>query len=212
MNKPRLIISLCDASGVWSDPYRAAGYEVIQVDVALGRDVRTFNAPRQPHGVLAAPPCTHFTNAASAQWPKIPRQEFLLSLEIAAHCFRICRSAAAWWCLENPRGRLGKYFEEHCFEFQPHWYGDRWSKRTCLWGTFNLPAARRVIPTHALVGGHRRQEPTAGLFGRVQLPAAELIKSPGRFADATPEWHAARQAARSVTPPGFARAFYEANP
>lgn len=34
---PPLILSLCDYSGNWSDPYSQAGYEVEQVD--LKRDV-----------------------------------------------------------------------------------------------------------------------------------------------------------------------------
>lgn len=32
----RKILSLCDYSGSWSQPYRDAGYEVIQVDLQWG--------------------------------------------------------------------------------------------------------------------------------------------------------------------------------
>ena len=38
----RTIISLCDFSGNWSKPYRDAGYNVVQVDLKHGNDVRMF--------------------------------------------------------------------------------------------------------------------------------------------------------------------------
>lgn len=209
---PRLIVSLCDFSGNWPAPYTAPGYEIITVDLKHGRDVCTWQPPRRPWGVLAAPPCTHFTNAGSAHWHDIPRVAFLRSLEIVLCCLRLCEQAESFWCLENPRGRLGRFIGPHAFEFQPWWYGDPWSKRTCLWGHFRVPQRRPIIPTHALVGGHRRQEPTAGLFGRVQLPAASLVPLPSRLSCRSAKFHLARQTARSNTPPGFARAFREANP
>lgn len=57
----KTILSLCDYTGAWSDPYRDAGYDVIMVDLANGKDVRLLPYPTgRVHGILAAPPCTHF--------------------------------------------------------------------------------------------------------------------------------------------------------
>ena len=52
------IISLCDFSGAWSQPYVDAGeYEVIRVDLQRdGRDVRLLERMDGVHGILAAPP------------------------------------------------------------------------------------------------------------------------------------------------------------
>lgn len=72
------ILSLFDHSGVWSRPYRDAGYRVVQVDLAAGFDVlsiETFAAhPRallrslgNIRGVIAQPPCTQFA-ASGARW------------------------------------------------------------------------------------------------------------------------------------------------
>ena len=48
------VLSLCDASGVWSQPYVDAGYDVRRVDLENGADVRLFQAlPYPVRGVLA---------------------------------------------------------------------------------------------------------------------------------------------------------------
>jgi hypothetical protein len=63
--RPQLILSLCDYTGEWSRPYREDDYDVIQVDLGHGQDVRLMELPSKPvHGVLAAPPCTVFANSA----------------------------------------------------------------------------------------------------------------------------------------------------
>lgn len=56
MNAAKTILSLYDFSGVWSQPYRDAGYNVIQVDLKRGQDVRTLEYPGPLHGILAAAP------------------------------------------------------------------------------------------------------------------------------------------------------------
>lgn len=51
------ILSLCDHSGNWSQPYADAGYEVIRVDLQLaGKDIRLLEKGADVHGILAAPP------------------------------------------------------------------------------------------------------------------------------------------------------------
>jgi len=95
---PRLIVSLYDHTGTWSEPYRELGYVVLQVDRAhppglhrrggrswtLGLDLGDPSAYRvllqstevlrgiydlDVHGVLAAPPCRVFTRAGARLWP-----------------------------------------------------------------------------------------------------------------------------------------------
>jgi hypothetical protein len=45
--RPQLILSLCDYTGEWSKPYRDNGYDVVQVDLAHGQDVRLLELPRE---------------------------------------------------------------------------------------------------------------------------------------------------------------------
>lgn len=41
----RTILSLCDYSGVWSEPYAVAGYDVVRIDLQDGQDVRLLKYP-----------------------------------------------------------------------------------------------------------------------------------------------------------------------
>lgn len=64
--------------------------------------------------------------------------------------------------------------------FNPCDYGDPYTKKTCLWGMFNIPERNPV-------------EPIEGSKMYLICP------------------HEKRQEQRSVTPSGFAQAFFEAN-
>src|SRR5690606_11678440 len=92
----------------------------------------------------------------------------------------------AWWALENPVGRLNKLVpalaEFGPWYFQPCDFGDPYTKKTGLWGEFSRNLPRDPVKPREGSKMHR-------------LP-------PG------PE----RAYLRSVTPAGFARAFFEANP
>ncbi len=177
------IISLCDFTGSWSQPYRDAGYDVIQVDVKHGHDVRLFKAlPFPVRGVLAAPPCTHFASSGARWWAGKGQEALLEGLAVVDACMRIIAvHSPQWWVLENPVGRLRNYLGSPSMSFDPCDYGDDYTKKTLLWGNFTHPEKRRVAPT---AGSKMHRLP----------PSPE------------------RQSLRSVTPPMFAKAFFEANP
>ena len=183
------VLSLCDYSGVWSQPYRDGGYEVIQVDLANGQDVRLLEYPtRAIHGILAAPPCTHLAGSGARWWKEKGEAALLEALSIADACLRLvalCRPR--WWVLENPVGRLSRFYGPPDFTFDPCDYGDPYTKRTLLWGQFTPPTA-------LFVGRDESVEPTEG--SRMH----RLPPSPDR----------ARL--RSETPRGFAQAFFRCNP
>lgn len=177
------ILSLCDYTGTWSQPYRDAGYDVRQVDLQRGDDVRLFRALSYPvRGVLAAPPCTEFASSGARWWAGKGSGAVLSGLSIVDACLRIVVvHRPQWWCLENPVGRLRDWLGEPRMAFDPADYGDPYTKRTLLWGDFKAPLFRPV-------------EAVEGSKMHVLSPSPE------------------RAALRSVTPSGFARAFFEANP
>lgn len=187
------IISLCDFTGAWSSPYLEAGYEVIQVDIKHGYDARLFKRlPYPVRGVLAAPPCTHLASSGAAWWEKKGEAALLEAMAVVDACLRIIVAHdPLWWVLENPVGRLRHYLGEPEMMFDPRDYGDDYTKKTCLWGRFKKPLKRPVpVPavrpgSHAIDEWHKRQ----GTWDRSN-----------------------RQALRSITPAGFARAFFNANP
>lgn len=202
---PKLILSLCDYSGNWPKFYRDAGYDVRQIDLKNGDDVRFLAYIDRPvHGILAAPPCTAFTVSGAQYWPaKDASGETAEAKALADACMSlVALYNPAWWALENPVGRLRRWYGPAAFSFDPCDFGgylephersseigtpqDAYTKKTQLWGRFNPPARRRVDPV---------RETSQGSW---------LMKLGGK-SDRTKEL-------RSMTPLGFAKAFFLANP
>ena len=91
-----------------------------------------------------------------------------------------------WWAFENPVGRLRRYLGAPILRFDPCDFGDAYTKRTYLWGRFTEPQRQPVTPIRVTQQGSWVQR----LGG-----SSERTKT-----------------LRSITPPGFARAFFAANP
>jgi hypothetical protein len=161
LQRPTLILSLCDFSGVWSQPYVDDAYEVVRVDLKRGQDVRLLELPDRPvHGILAAPPCTVFANSG-ARWERTD-DAMREGLSIVDACCRlILATRPDWWVLENPAGKLSRYLGQPQMTFQPNDYGDPYTKLTCLWGEFNTPIRSPVEASlgskmHRVAPGHDR--------------------------------------------------------
>ena len=185
----RLILDLCGGSGSWSQPYRDAGYRVELVTLPE-HDVRTYVPPRDVWGVLAAPPCTEFSPARNGQNHRQRPRDFILGMETVNACLRVILQARpVWWALENPVGQLAHFLGTPRDVWEPCDFGDPWTKRTALWGDFAIPARGPFVKP---LGG--------GPFCRVCDPGGTRAS-----------W-CANAAHRAVTPAGFARAFFEANP
>jgi hypothetical protein len=197
--KDRIILDLCGGTGAWSRPYKEAGYDVRLVD--LPEDVRILKLPTECiYGILAAPPCTVFAISGN-RWKRTDEQ-MINGLSVVDACLRIIyRTNPIFWALENPVGKLIHYIGKWKYTFQPYEYGDPWTKRTCIWGNHNAPIKNVVSPIGSYTGGT-----PSGKLGIVDhkeyLPPDWVHKlSPSND----------RQKLRSITPPGFARAFFEAN-
>lgn len=178
-----IILSLCDYSGIWSRPYEETGYLVVRIDLKNGQDVRLLEKmDARVRGILAAPPCTVFASSG-ARWERTER-DMIEGLSIVDACLRaVVVYQPIWWALENPVGKLSRYLGRPTLYFQPCDYGDPYTKKTCLWGKFTPPSR---CPA----------EPTEG---------SKMHLNYGGKSDRT-------KTLRSMTPEGFARAFYEANP
>lgn len=192
-----IIISLFDYSGIWSAPYRRAGCRVLQIESKLGFDVFTWNykaiKPVLVAGILAAPPCTDLAGSGAQYWKqKDKKGQTRKSLKLISRTLEIVAYfKPLFWAMENPVGRLNTLLPElekyGPWYFEPYWYGDPWSKKTGLWGKFNKPNPNRIVkPVRFSKQGSWTQ-----LLGGKTEQTKEL---------------------RSITPPGFAQAFYNANP
>ena len=196
----KTIISLCDYTGNWAKPYAAAGYDVVLVDPKRedGMDVQTFatQASRyrgQVQGILMAPPCTHFAGSGAQYWrAKDADGRTAEGVEIIQACLDIKDTLQPqWWVLENPVGRLGKLFPDQLGKpkmyLNPCDYGDPYTKKTALWGTFNPNLKQTPVePERATKQG-------------------SWVQRLGGKSERTKEL-------RSATPMGFAQAFHQANP
>lgn len=180
------MLDLCAGTGAWSQPYVDAGYEVYRI--TLPQDVRLLTALDEPiHGVLAAPPCTMFCRMRMCRGRPTDAQ-FQEALSVVDACLRmVAIYRPQWWALENPQGYLKQWLGEPQLKFHPWEYGDPWTKRTWLWGQFTPPKRNPVEPQGAWVRKHEK--------GTKRQPG--MAKN-------------ARE--RSLTPPNFAQAFFDANP
>jgi hypothetical protein len=122
---------------------------------------------------------------------KTPR-DTKTGMEVVSACLRIIwecgHSGLSWWALENPRGYLRRFLGKPAHTFEQWQYGDSSIKPTDLWGNFTPP--RMLII--------RRPD---GLTKRFPNGSSNAIN-----------WAGPDSNRRSITPPGFARAFFEANP
>lgn len=192
----RIILDLCGGTGSWSKPYKETGYYVLNITLPE-YDVRSFEFPDyKVHGILAAPPCIAFSMLrnfhAKRETEKQRTDGFIDGLAIVDACLRIimiCKPK--WWVLENPKNYLRRWLGKPDFEFDPWEFGDNYQKRTYLWGNFNHPA--KTI-----------KEKPEGLIKFAHLPSKDIHPEHYGTLD--------RQTRRAITPPGFAKAFFEANP
>jgi hypothetical protein len=95
-----------------------------------------------------------------------------------------------FWALENPKGRLRRWLGPPRFTFNPcdfagYCESDRYTKRTLLWGDFNIPEKRYLEPVRV-------------------CPQGSWLQKLGGKSEHT-------KTLRSMTPLGFSRAFFEAN-
>lgn len=215
-NHPKAIISLFDHSGNWSKPYKEAGYNVIQVDIKNGVDIMTWDYGQFDYksgerktiynvcGILAAIPCTDFALTGAASFAKKDADGTTAkSIELVHKTLEIINfynepayqgDEDMFWCVENPMTRMHKLVPELGklkFKFSPNEFAgysdnpesNQYSKQTWLFGNFNNPI-KKELPS--LINGLKWKDSKRG--------TVEQIKEQ-----------------RSVTPDGFAKAFYLAN-
>jgi hypothetical protein len=188
-NSSKIILDLCGGTGSWSKPYKDAGYDVRLI--TLPDDVRLYAPPSNIYGVLAAPPCTEFSFAKHFHGKGKYQHNFLQGLEIVSACMRIIlTSKPVFWAMENPRGYLRKWIGESVLTFEPWFYGDKYQKKTDLWGEFNTPQQTVFTKPDGIV-------------------KFSMLKSK----DIHPEFYGKlnRTERRAITPQGFAKAFFKAN-
>jgi hypothetical protein len=134
----KIILQLCADTGSDTRYYQEDdNYEVILVGSKIG--VENYHPPKNVYGIIANPPCTHFSSVRTSA--KKPRDEEE-GMRLVKECMRIIKEAGdvKFWVIENPAtGRLKNYLGKPRFIYQPWEFGSPWTKKTALWGDFNIP-------------------------------------------------------------------------
>lgn len=189
MNAGKTILILCEESGAFANLYREAGYNVVVVDEKLnGGDARLLPYLKTGvYGLLAFPPCTHLAGSGARWWQEKGTTALVKALSIADSAMRmVALYKPAFWVIENPVGRLSRYYGKPRYTFHPYEFAgytgdteEAYSKRTCLWGQFRIPKKRPMENIHG----------------------SKMWSKYGGNSERTKEL-------RSKTPIGFAKAFF----
>ncbi len=200
----KIILHLCADTGSDTKPYRDAGYDVRLIGSEVG--VENYTPPEGVYGIIANPVCTEFSTARTDGKARDPEAGMFLVRE----CQRIIEQAQPhFWVIENPaKGVLKDYLGEPTYQYEPWWYGSPWTKKTALWGKFNIPTRKYFdwedVPK------------LEGLYVRPNRPKPSLAfmhKSHYKF---IPEFQClpvpqSDMEFRSLCSQKFAQAFYESN-
>jgi len=207
----RIILDLCGGSGSWSKPYKEAGYDVRLITLP-DNDVLTYEPPDNVYGILAAPPCTEYSVLNRNKYNKHEQffsfDEFKKSVntKILNRCIKIIENCnPVFFAIENPCGLMRKYCGKPTLSFQPYQFGDGWTKKTDIWGKFIIPKTTHTWETCPKLDLYTRPNRTRPSIAFLHKSAISLIP---QFAGIEVNTDAAL---RAITPPGFAKAFFEAN-
>lgn len=197
-NKDKIIYHLCADIGSDSIYYQKNGYDVRLIGKKIG--VENAHPEGNVYGVIANPPCTHFSIARTVA--KTPR-DLREGMRLVKECLRFIwecfyqqynehsrKMPLQFWCIENPAtGYLRWFLGQPRFEYCPSWFGATFTKKTALWGQFNLP----IIPfmEKPMLDGVRT---LGGNYGRNKY--LQFTSDGG---------------GKAMCTPAFAKAFYEAN-
>lgn len=209
----KTLLSLFDHSGKWSEPFKAVA-DVFCVDIKNGIDILTWDYKawgqgRDVVGILAAPPCTDFAAIGSQYWKeKDMSGKTEKSIELVNKTLEIVEYFnPKFWALENPKGRIEKCCPtlkgKRCFTFQPCEFGDAYTKRTIIWG-YCLPfLVRNFIDIK-----RKKDKANKRIYNPFVIDIdIYWIEKLGLDVKALPA--KIRAELRSVTPGGFAKAFFE---
>lgn len=205
-----IVISLFDRTGNWSRPYLEAGYTVYQIDIQneIQTDVMTWNYRKIPKErvwcILAAVPCTDFAYSGEEWFPLKDRDG-----RTAKSCALVKKTMEIInyfnpevWCIENPKGRIRVLNPEigqvKCI-FNPYQYAGynevnpdnyRYPKETWLYGEFTVPYTSPL----PMLSKYRKTKWKDEFISEMSPIGSQELKN-----------------LRSVTPIGFAIAFYRVN-
>lgn len=133
--KKDIIISLCDYTGIFTKPWRDAGYTALHVDpqrenngtiLDMMPDIRAAILSGRVAFVAGFPPCNDVAVSGAAHFEskrqKDPHFQAKASL-VAEQCRMIGELSGAPWFFENPVSVFASIFGKPDFTFHPYEFG-----------------------------------------------------------------------------------------
>ena len=178
-----LILDLCGGTGAWSQPYTDAGYDVYSVDLKSDLDVQLFESGRAGH---------------------------VHGILAAPPCTAFAVSGARWWAQKGPDAlKEGLAVVDACLRIitvcEPQW----WALENPV-GRLRYYLGVPVMYFNPNDYGDPYTKKTA-LWGKFNPPELHQVE-PTEGSKMHTRYGGGSGDQRSVTPPGFAQAFFEANP
>lgn len=202
-NSDKIILHLCADIGSDSKFYEDNGYDVRLIGRDIG--VENYHTSDNVYGIIANPVCTEFSIVQGFH----KKGNEIKGLFLVNECLRIIQECRPlFYVIENPAsGRLKKFLGNPNATYQPWEFGSPWTKRTALWGRFNMPNKiytkwEDVPKNNALYIRPGRKKPSLAFIHKA---AKRYIREFDCF---TVEDD---MSFRSLCSQGFAKAFYEAN-
>lgn len=195
-----VVLSFFDHSTIMVKPWANAGYLCYCYDIKhngfskkgniikVGKDIRSIQSEELVNSldnvvfISAFPPCTDIA-VSGARWFK---DKGLKRLSAAIYLFavtvEVCESFECPYMIENPVSVISTHWRKPDYKFDPCDYGDPYVKKTHLWIGHGFKMPRK-----------KRVYPAQGS----KMHKIRNTKN--------------RTEIRSMTPPGFAKAVFEAN-
>jgi len=182
---------LFDTTGYAAAPFTAAGWETYIIDTLnvgerttnknathvldwdiLKKETEIAELAKGAMFIFGFPPCTDLASVGASVWnlKKLDNPDFQLdAIHLVRSVERIGDKANVAWALENPIGRISKFWRRFDFWFNPCDYGgylpendqhpdwpnyiiarDAYEKKTCVWHSFDFirPPKRSIMSTH----------------------------------------------------------------
>lgn len=205
------LISVFDLTGNASEPYRKAGWDVTQIDIQNGVDFLTFDFIKELNrrceygtypqvGIIAMVPCTHDAVSGAKHFARkdadgtTKETDVLMDRLKKMIFFFEDQRLLKFWQIEQPKTRLHNrhpWIKPIIQKFNPCDFAgydpvpnnSRYNKETWLFGKFNKMTPKPMSPIETDNPGWKK-------LGGKSLTTKN---------------------ARSITPLGFAYAFYHAN-
>jgi hypothetical protein len=241
------LLSLFDFSGEWSEPFAANGWNVMQWDIKLSEfmDINLIDSAETAlelfenvNGIIAAPPCTHFTKSGAQYWSI--KDEDGRTWEMVQLVNQVMKlvdlfrptdpdyDGTFFWAAENPVGRIQKLVPEleeipgqkgyffHPYEFAGHLNlsTEDLARLEVIRLKNGIGVTKAESDFITQCNAYKKQTGLWGEFNRdLKKKPIEPVRAclQGGPTQKTGNKSAKTKEERSNTPAGFAQAFYDAN-